>query len=53
MDNALKAQKEQPAMDYGAIDLHTRRSQIRIVREDGSVVLDGRIDTTRADLERI
>ena len=37
-------------MEYGAIDLHARRSQIRIVREDGSVVLDRRIDTTRADL---
>jgi hypothetical protein len=24
-------------MEYGAIDLHTRRSQIRIAREDGSV----------------
>lgn len=40
-------------MDYGAIDLHTRRSQIRIVREDGSVVLERRIDTTRDDLDRI
>ena len=38
-------------MEYGAIDLHTRRSQIRIVREDGTVVLDRRIDTTRADLD--
>jgi hypothetical protein len=46
-DNALKGAKEQPAMEYGAIDLHTRRSQIRIVEEDGTVVLDRRIDTTR------
>ena len=38
-------------MEYGAIDLHTRRSQIRIVREDGTVVVDRRIDTTRPDLE--
>lgn len=37
-------------MEYGAIDLHTRRSQIRIVREDGTVILDRRIDTARADL---
>ena len=27
-------------MEYGAIDLHTRRSQIRIVDEEGAVVLD-------------
>jgi transposase len=40
-------------MDYGAIDLHTRRSQIRIVREDGVIVLERRIDTTRDDLERV
>ena len=40
-------------MEYGAIDLHTQRSQIRIVREDGTVVLDRRIDTTRHDLDGI
>ena len=40
-------------MDYGAIDLHTRRSQIRIMREDGSVGLERRIDTTRDDLDRV
>lgn len=34
-------------MEYSAIDLHTRRSQVRIVTEDGTVVLDRRIDTTR------
>ena len=34
-------------MEYGAIDLHKRRSQIRIVREDGTVVLERRVDTTR------
>jgi transposase len=34
-------------MEYGAIDLHTRRSQIRIVDEHGTVVLDRRVDTTR------
>jgi transposase len=32
-------------MEYGAIDLHTQDSQIRIVREDGTVVLDRRIRT--------
>ncbi len=37
-------------MEYGAIDLHTRRSQIRIVRDDGALVLERRIDTTRVDL---
>jgi transposase len=51
MGSARKAQKEQPAMEYGAIDLHSRRSQIRMVREDGTVILDRRVDTTRADLE--
>jgi transposase len=34
--------------EYAAIDLHTRRSQIRIVDEDGVVLIDRRIDTTRA-----
>jgi transposase len=34
-------------MEYGAIDLHLRRSQIRIIDEDEQVVLDRRIDTTR------
>ena len=28
-------QKEQPAMVYGAIDLHMRYSQIRFLGEDG------------------
>jgi transposase len=40
-------------MEYGAIDLHTRRSQIRIVRADGSVVLERRIETTRPELDRV
>ena len=40
-------------MEYGAIDLHTRRSQIRIVREDGTVVLDRRIDTTRPAFDEL
>lgn len=35
-------------MEYGAIDLHTRRSQVRIVTADGTPVLERRIDT-RAD----
>jgi transposase len=44
---------EQPAMEYGAIDLHLRRSQVRILDEHESVVLDRRIDTTREDLDRL
>ena len=40
-------------MEYGAIDLHLRRSQFRIVREDGTVVQAGKFDTTRADLTRV
>jgi len=40
-------------MEYGAIDLHLRRSQFRIVREDGTIVKEGKFDTTRAELTRI
>ncbi len=40
-------------MEYGAIDLHMRRSQIRIVLQDGTVVLERRCDTTRAELTRV
>lgn len=37
-------------MEYGAIDLHLRRSQIRILDEAEQVVLDRRVDTTREAL---
>jgi transposase len=40
-------------MEYGAIDLHLRRSQIRIIDEQESVVLDRRIDTTREEFARV
>ena len=40
-------------MEYGAIDLHLRRSQIRIIDEHESVVLDRRIDTDRAAFAQI
>lgn len=40
-------------MEYGAIDLHLRRSQIRILAEDESVVLDRRIDTTRGEFDQV
>jgi transposase len=40
-------------MEYGAIDLHLRRSQFCIVREDGTVVKEGKCETTRADLARV
>jgi transposase len=36
-------------MEYGAIDLHLQRSQIRIVAEDGTVSLDRRISTSRTE----
>src|SRR4029450_10146823 len=36
-----------------AIDLHLRRSQFRIGLQDGTVVKDGKFDTTRADLTRV
>jgi transposase len=35
-------------MEYGAIDLHTKDSQVRIVTADGTVVVERRI-STRAD----
>lgn len=34
-------------MEYGAIDRHTKESQIRIVTSEGRVVLDQRIATRR------
>ena len=37
-------------MVYGAIDLHTRYSQIRIIDADGQVVRERRIPTERACL---
>ena len=37
-------------MEYGAIDLHLKESQIRIVDEGGTVALERRIPTTRARL---
>jgi transposase len=40
-------------MEYGAIDLHTKRSQIRIVDAEGAVVVERKIDTTRADLTQV
>lgn len=40
-------------MEYGAIDLHLRRSNVRLLAEDESIVLDRRIDTTRTELDRM
>ena len=37
-------------MVYGAIDLHMRHSQIRIVDESGAVVRDQRVTTSRERL---
>ncbi len=37
-------------MVYGAIDLHMRQSQIRIIDEGGTVVRDQRVPTTRERL---
>lgn len=39
-------------MEYVAIDLHLRRSQFRIGLEDGTVLKDGKCDTTRTDFTR-
>lgn len=40
-------------MEYGAIDLHLRRSQIRIINADEQVVFDRRVDTTREALTQL
>jgi transposase len=40
-------------MEYGAIDLHARRSQIRIIDTHGQVRLDRRIDTAHAAFARV
>jgi transposase len=40
-------------MEDGAIDLHLRRSQFRVVQADGPLVKQGRFDTTRAELTRV
>lgn len=40
-------------MEYGAIDLHLRRSQIRIIDEHEQLVLERRIDTDRAAFAQI
>jgi len=40
-------------MEYGAIDLHLRNSQIRILAEDESIVLDRRVPTTREGLMQV
>jgi transposase len=37
-------------MEYGAIDLHTKESEIRIIDEAGAVVFERRIATTRTRL---
>ncbi len=40
-------------MECGAIDLHMKKSHIRIVSEDGSVIWKGRIDTRRTEFARV
>lgn len=40
-------------MEYGAIDLHKKTSEVRIVNEAGTVVSDQRIATTREAFTRI
>ena len=40
-------------MEYGAIDLHLRHSEIRIVSETGAVLLERRIVTTPAALRTV
>jgi transposase len=40
-------------MEYGAIDLHARHTLIRIVKEDGTVLLDRRVPTTHEALTAV
>ena len=41
-------------MEYGAIDLHKLKSLVRIVGEDGTVLVEGqKIATTRNDFDRL
>jgi transposase len=40
-------------MEYGAIDLHLRRSHFRMEREAGTLVREGQLTTSRADLTRV
>jgi transposase len=40
-------------MEYGAIDLHKQHSVIRIVDEDGGVVLERKVVTTREAVTRV
>src|SRR5258708_33035985 len=40
-------------MEYGAIDLHTKESQIRIIDETGAVVVERRIMTTPTRLTEV
>jgi len=40
-------------MEYGAIDLHSQRSLIRIVDADGAVVLDRTVSTTHAAFTQV
>ena len=40
-------------MEYGAIDLHKLRSQIRVLAEDGAIALDAKIATTRGEFTRV
>lgn len=40
-------------MEYGAIDLHMKKSVVRIVDAEGSVVWKGRIDTRREAFARV
>src|SRR5258705_3081376 len=53
MDKRAQGAKEQPAMEYGAIDLHKQRSVIRIVDADGTVVLERTVPTSRVGFERV
>lgn len=40
-------------MEYGAIDLHLQRSQVRIIDESEDVLLDRRIDTNREAFDKV
>src|SRR5216117_1246719 len=47
-----EAQERRPAMEYGAIDLHKKESQIRIVTTSGEVI-DRRIPTSKEGFQTV
>ena len=52
-NSAESAETEEPAMEYGAIDLHKRYTWIRIITSADVVTLERRVPTTREQLTAV